>query len=133
MTTPYRPASLAELRDAVDASVVGGVALELVGRGSKRGLGRPVQAARILDLSALTGVRTYEPAELVLTAAAGTPLTEIETLLAAQNQMLAFEPPHWGELLKSPGAGSLGGAIACNLAGPRRVKIGAARDHFLGV
>lgn len=143
MTDPYRPQSLSELRDAVAASLDGGASLDVSGLGSKRALGRPIQAARGLELSLLSGVRSYEPAELVLTAAAGTPLAEIEALLASKNQMLAFEPPHLGQLLGSatsgtaasgtPGSGTLGGAIACNLAGPRRIKSGAARDHFLGV
>jgi glycolate oxidase FAD binding subunit len=133
MTGPQRPRTLSDLRDAVAEAAASGTALEVVGTGSKRALGRPVQAARVLDLSALTGVRFYEPAELVLTAAAATPLAEIEALLASKNQMLAFEPPHWDRLLGGSQPGSLGGALACNLAGPRRVKIGAARDHFLGV
>lgn len=133
MSDALRPSTLSDLRDVVAAAAAGGTSLEIIGRGSKRALGRPVQAARVLDLSALAGVRSYEPAELVLTAAADTPLAEIEALLAAQNQILAFEPPHWDALLDAPHAGSLGGAIACNLAGPRRIKSGAARDHFLGV
>ena len=133
MNDALRPSTLSDLCDMVAAAAAGGTSLEIIGRGSKRALGRPVQAARVLELSALAGVRSYEPAELVLTAAASTPLAEIEALLAAQNQILAFEPPHWDALLDAPHAGSLGGAIACNLAGPRRIKSGAARDHFLGV
>ncbi len=120
------------------ASLDGGASLDVSGLGSKRALGRPIQAARGLELSRLTGVRSYEPAELVLTAASGTPLAEVEALLASKDQMLAFEPPHLGGLLGSassgtPASGTLGGVLACNLAGPRRIKSGAARDHFLGV
>ncbi len=133
MNGPQRPQSLSDLRDAVAEAASAGTSLEVTGRGSKRALGRPIQAARALDVSALAGVRSYEPAELVLTAAAGTPLAEVEALLASKNQMLAFEPPHWEALLDSSQGGSLGGALACNLAGPRRIKSGAARDHFLGV
>jgi glycolate oxidase FAD binding subunit len=133
MSDALRPSTLSGLRDVVAEAAAGGTSLEIVGRGSKRRLGRPAQPARVLDLSALAGVRAYEPAELVLTAAAGTPLAEIEALLAARNQILAFEPPHWEALFESQHGGSLGGAIACNLAGPRRIKSGAARDHFLGV
>ena len=132
MSDTLRPRSLTELRDTVAAAVAGSTTLEVIGSGTKRDFGRPVQAARILDLSGLTGVRSYEPAELVLTAAAGTPLEEVETLLAGKGQMLGFEPPHLGALFGTGKAGTLGGAIAANLAGPRRIKLGAARDHFLG-
>ena len=108
--------------------------LEVVGGGSKRGLGRPVQAAHTLDLSRLTGITLYEPEELVLSARAGTKLSEIEAALAEKDQMLAFEPADLSPLLGSaPGSASIGGALACNLSGPRRIKAGAARDHFLGV
>src|SRR4051812_19326202 len=132
MTGSFRPESEAQLRDAVAACVADGAALEVVGLGTKRGFGRPMQTARLLDLSSIKGVRSYEPAELVLTAAAGTPLAEIEALLAAKKQMLEFEPPYLSALLGAASAGTLGGAVACNLAGPRRIKSGAARDHFLG-
>ena len=75
----------------------------------------------------------YEPEELVLSARAGTPLAEIEALVESKGQQLAFEPMDYGPILGGPaGAGSLGGALAANLSGPRRIKAGAARDHFLG-
>src|SRR5205085_8881773 len=106
--------------------------VEIVAGGSKRGLGRPLQTPHILDLSGLSGIRDYAPSELVLTAGAATPLAEIERVLAEHGQMLAFEPPDWRELLGDGGEPSLGGALACNLSGPRRIKAGAARDHFLG-
>ena len=121
-------------RDADDvAAIVAGAvrALEAVGGGSKRAVGRPV-AADVLDLAALAGVVTYEPAELVLTAHAATPLAAIETELAASGQRLAFEPPDFGALLGSARPQTLGGVLAANLAGSRRVAAGAARDHFLG-
>lgn len=133
MNDVLRPQTLDQLRDTVAAAASSSTTLEVAGRGSKRGFGRPVQAARLLDLSAFTGVREYEPAELVLTAGAATPLAEIEALLASKGQMLGFEPPDFGALLGAGEAGSLGGAIAANLGGPRRIKLGAARDHFLGV
>jgi glycolate oxidase FAD binding subunit len=107
--------------------------LEIVGQGSKRRLGRPVEADVVLELSALSGVKLYEPEELVLSAQAGTPLAEIEATVAASGQQLAFEPMDYGPLLGAPaGGGTLGGVVAANLSGPRRIKAGAARDHVLG-
>jgi glycolate oxidase FAD binding subunit len=78
-------------------------------------------------------VTLYEPEELVLSAKAGTPLAEIEALLAASGQELAFEPIDYGPLLgRERGRGTIGGTVAANLSGPRRIRAGAARDHFLG-
>jgi glycolate oxidase FAD binding subunit len=129
-----RPRNAAELEQAVQWALGSGKTLELVGRGSKRAIGRAAQWDATLDLSALTGVTLYEPAELVLSAKAGTPLAEIEALVASSGQQLAFEPIDYGPLLgAAEGAGSIGGALAGNLSGPRRIKAGAARDHFLGV
>src|SRR5437879_4854505 len=131
--TRFVPADLAELRDAVATALAAEEPLELVGGGSKRGLGRPLQTAHTLDLSRLAGIRDYAPSELVLTAGAATPLAEIERVLAENGQMLAFEPPRWCGLLGVEEASpTLGGVLACNLSGPRRIKAGAARDHFLG-
>jgi glycolate oxidase FAD binding subunit len=130
------PTDLGELRDAIAEALAAEEPLELVAGGTKRGLGRPLQLPRTLDLSRLSGIRDYQPSELVLTAAAATPLAEIEVALAAAGQMLAFEPPDWGVLLGLPESTAsrrtLGGVLAANLSGPRRIKFGAARDHFLG-
>jgi glycolate oxidase FAD binding subunit len=131
----FVPASLDELREAVATALAAEEPVEVVAGGSKRGLGRPLQVPHTLDLSGLAGVREYEPAELVLTAGTATPLDEIETLLDRHGQMLAFEPPDWRPLLgvtDRDARPTLGGTLACNLAGPRRIKAGAARDHFLG-
>jgi glycolate oxidase FAD binding subunit len=132
-------AELSKPRDAndVEAAVRWALAerkaLEIVGRGSKRAIGRPAQSDATLDLSGLTGVTLYEPEELVLSARAGTPVSEIEALVAARGQELAFEPMDYGPLLGvRTGQGSIGGVLASNLSGPRRIKSGAARDHFLG-
>jgi len=126
-------ADLNELREAVAEALAVEEPLEIVGGGSKRDLGRPMQAAHTLDLSRLSGIRDYAPSELVLTAGAATPLAEIERVLAENSQMLAFEPPGWGGLLGvEDAAPTLGGVLACNLSGSRRIKAGAARDHFLG-
>src|SRR5262245_52939932 len=102
-----------------------GEALEVIGSGTRRGLGRPVEAPHVLDVSAVRGVVAYEPEELILTALPGTPLREIEALLATRKQCLAFEPPYL------TGGGTLGGAVATGLSGPRRPKVGAVRDHVL--
>jgi len=99
--------------------------LAIVGGGTKHFLGREVQGEP-LALGDHCGVIDYHPEELVLTARAGTPLSELETLLAEQGQMFAFEPPHFGA------AATLGGTIAANLSGPRRAYAGAARDFVLG-
>ncbi len=129
-----KPCDGTEVEQAIQWAVAGGKALEVVGHGSKRAIGRAAQWDATLDLSGLSGVTLYEPAELVLSARAGTPLAEIEALVAASGQELAFEPMDYGSLLGiAAGAGTIGGVLAANLSGPRRVKAGAARDHFLGV
>jgi glycolate oxidase FAD binding subunit len=132
MTDPLKPRDAKEVEAAVQWAVAEQKPLEIVAAGSKRGIGRPSQSDVTLDLSGLSGVTLYEPEELVLSARAGTPLAEIEALVAAHGQELAFEPMDYGPLLGG-GAGTIGGVIAANLSGPRRIKAGAARDHFLGV
>jgi glycolate oxidase FAD binding subunit len=132
----FSPTTLDELRDTVGDALAAEEPLEIVAGGTKRELGRPLQLPRTLDLSGLAGIRDYEPSELVLTAGSATRLDEIDAALAAAGQMLAFEPPDWGALYGLPpeaaGRCTLSGVIACNLSGPRRIKSGAARDHFLG-
>ena len=132
--TAFTPSTAEEVREVVAWAAAEAAPLEVLGHGSKRGIGRPVQAAHALDLSRLSGVTLYEPEELILAARAGTPLAEVEALLAARGQQLAFEPMDCGPLLGGPaGRGTLGGAVAANLSGPRRLKAGAARDHVLGI
>src|SRR5438270_1936637 len=130
------PANLDELRDAIGEALAVEEPLEVVAGGSKRGLGRPLQLPRMLDLSRLAGIRDYQSSELVRSAGEATKIAEIETALAEAGQMLAFEPPDLGALFGLPAyigrRRTLGGALACNLSGPRRIKAGAARDHFLG-
>jgi glycolate oxidase FAD binding subunit len=131
--TRFRPTEERALVEIVAAAIAEEEPVEIVAGGSKRGLGRPIQAPHVLDVGAFSGIRAYEPEELVLTAGAATPLAEIEQALESKGQMLAFEPPDWRALLGSDGTSpTLGGAIAANLAGPRRIRQGAARDHFLG-
>ncbi|MBV9784909.1 MAG: glycolate oxidase subunit GlcE [Acidisphaera sp.] len=129
----FRPADARQVGEIIAWAAGEEQPLELLGGGSKRGIGRPMQVEHVLDLSALSGIGDYEPAELVLTAAAATPLAEIEAALAASRQVLSFEPTDWRALLGSEAsAQTIGGVLSCNLAGPRRIRSGAARDHFLG-
>src|SRR5215204_2510994 len=133
MADNLKPRDATDVEHAVQWALGEGKALEIVGQGSKRAIGRPAQTDLTLDLSGLSGVTLYEPEELVLSAKAGTPLAEIEALVASKNQMLAFEPMNYGPILGGvPERGTIGGALAANLSGPRRIKTGAARDHFLG-
>ncbi len=134
MEETFKPETTEQTVEAVAWAAAEEAPLEIVGMGSKRGLGRPVQASQGLNLSGLSGILLYEPEELILSARAGTPLAEIEAALTEKSQIMAFEPPDFGPLLGTGAdAGSIGGVLACNLSGSRRIKAGAARDHFLGV
>ncbi len=134
MSEVLKPTSDEQVREAVAWAASEEIPLEVVAMASKAELGRPMQTQHSLDLSDLSGITLYEPAELVLSARAGTPLSEIEAVLAESNQQLAFEPPDLGPLFGGASSGAtLGGVVATNLAGPRRFKTGAARDHVLGV
>src|SRR6202051_3020313 len=133
MADSLKPRDAAEVEQTIRAALADGKTLELIGRGTKRTIGRAAQWDATLNLSGLSGVTLYEPEEMVLSAKAGTPLAEIEALAESKGQQLAFEPMGHGPVLGLPeAAGSLGGALAANLSGPRRIKAGAARDHFLG-
>ena len=116
---------LQEFRARIAAAHAARAPLRLRGSGSKDWYGQTV-AGEVLDTRAYAGIVDYEPSELVVTARCGTPLAELEQVLAAQNQMLAFEPPHFG-----PGA-TVGGMVASGLSGPRRQGAGALRDFVLG-
>ena len=133
MPDNLKPGDAKDVEAALQWALAEGRALELIGQGSKRAIGRPAQTDITLDLSGLSGVTLYEPEELVLSAKAGTPLAEVEALVASKGQQLAFEPMDYGPILGGPvGRGTIGGALAANLSGPRRIKAGAARDHLLG-
>jgi glycolate oxidase FAD binding subunit len=133
MADTLEPRDAKDVESAVQWALAQKKSIEIVGHGTKRALGRPAQVDATLDLAALTGVTLYEPEELVLSARAGTPLAEIEALLDGKAQQLAFEPMDYGPLLGgASGQATIGGALAANLSGPRRIKAGAARDHFLG-
>jgi len=126
--TTFTPTTAQEVLNIVRWAAAEETPLEILGHGSKRGIGRPVQTEHVLDLSQLSGITLYEPEELVLSAKAGTPISEIEGLLAEHNQQFAFEPMDYGPLLGGEsGRGTIGGMLGANLSGPRRIKAGAAR------
>ncbi|EFO34558.1 glycolate oxidase, subunit GlcE [Roseibium sp. TrichSKD4] len=134
MDAILKPRTAEEICDVVKWAAAEEQPLEVIGSGSKRSLGRPVQAAHVLDLSDYSGVEVYEPAELVLTVKAGTPIKEIEKLVDDNGQELSFEPMDYGPLLgQAKEEGTIGGLIGANVSGPRRIKAGAARDHILGL
>lgn len=115
------------LCEQVEQAAASNTALRIQGGNSKAFYGRSSNAAQeMLSLSDYRGIINYEPTELVITAAAGTPLSELEQILSEQNQMLPFEPPHFGA------EATLGGTIACGFSGPRRPYAGSARDYVLG-
>ena len=114
-----------QLAQAVRNAAAARTALAIHGSGSKRFLSGEIRGVP-LDMTQHRGIVSYEPTELVITARAGTSLGDIEAALAEKNQMLAFEPPHFGA------QATLGGTIACNLSGPRRPYAGSARDFILG-
>lgn len=122
--TPATEAELAELVRSANAPLV-------VRGGGTRAIGT-VQG-KALDTSALTGVQLYEPGALTIVARAGTPMAEIEATLAAENQHLPFEVPDMRGLLGRTGASTIGGVVAANASGPRRVQVGACRDSLIGV
>lgn len=111
-----------------------GVGVEIVGGGSKRGIGRPSSAAHVLSTSMMRGITLYEPNELVMSARAGTPLSDVAAQLARNNQMLAFEPAEYAGVLGTDAQNAtIGSVFAMNASGSRRISAGAARDHLLGV
>jgi glycolate oxidase FAD binding subunit len=122
--TVYTPTTIDDLSEIIMSAME---PFEIVGKGSKRQLGYPVEAENTIDLSKFSGVIAYEPEELIIEAGAATRLADVQKLLDSKNQMLAFEPPLMFE------NATLGGILGCNLSGPRRLTAGAARDHILGV
>jgi glycolate oxidase FAD binding subunit len=128
-----------EIAAAITAANATGEPLLVCGNATKLGMLRPVQAARRVSTASLTGITLYSPKELVLSARAGTPLPEIEAALAANGQHLIAEPPDLTALLggtERPANNTpqtIGGIVAANISGPRRIAWGAMRDHVLGV
>ncbi len=131
MTETFKPHTPGEIEEILRCAIAGKTPLEILGGGSKRGYGRPVEAGHALDLSQFAGIVNYEPNELVMSARPGTLVADIEAALSPNRQQLLFEPADFGPLLGTTG-GTIGGVVACNLAGPRRIRAGATRDHVLG-
>ena len=130
--TVLAPANEAALEAIIAEAAENRAPLAIEGGGT-RAIGWPVQAAQRLTTRAMTGVTLYEPSELVLSARAGTPLAEIEALLAGKRQRFAFEPADYRPLLGTEGEPTIGGVAASNASGPRRIQAGAARDHMIGI
>src|SRR5471032_1003685 len=125
MTTESYSHSAAQFSKRIRVATEAGTPLRLRGGGSKDWYGQTPQG-EVLDTLAYAGIVSYEPTELVITARCGTPLAEIEALLAQHNQMLPFEPPHFGS------GATLGGMLASGLSGTSRQAVGALRDFVLG-
>jgi len=120
------PDTLTALAEAIRAAAADGRPLRIRGGGTKDFYGQSL-AGEILNTRGYAGIVAYDPTELVVTVRGGTPLAELEAALARKNQMLPFEPPHFGA------DATVGGAVAAGLAGPRRAAAGAVRDFVLGV
>ncbi|MBL6079735.1 FAD-binding protein [Belnapia sp. T18] len=133
MTSLIAPADEAGVAAAVAEAAAADEPLAVEGRGTKRAMLRPVQAARTLSLRNLSGITLYRPQELILSARAGTPLPEIEAALAERGQQVIAEPPGLGALFGTGEPPTLGGLVATNLSGPRRITAGAMRDHVMGI
>mgnify|MGYP001767344883 CR=1 FL=1 len=131
--THYAPTTEAEVVEAVRAARAAKTTLRIVGGGTRGGYGRPVVADATLSLASLTGITLYEPAEMVIGAWAGTPLTEIEQLLAKNRHMLPFEPVDYRPIYGWQGEPTIGAVAAGNFSGSRRISAGAARDNLIGV
>ena len=124
--------TLLQITDRIQAAAAARTPLRLRSGGSKDFYGEPPQG-ELLDLSALRGITSYEPTELVVTVRAGTPLVELEAALAGKGQCLAFEPPHFGTSEGQPGSATVGGMVAAGLSGPARASVGSVRDYVLGL
>lgn len=133
MASVLTPATEAEAADLVRDHATRKAPLHIRGGGTRTGFGNPVAADVTLSSRGLTGIAEYNPAEMVITARAGTPVAEIEAALAANGQAMAFEPLDHRGAMGTSGTPTIGGLFAVNSSGPRRFTAGAARDHLLGV
>jgi len=129
-----RPVDEREFAQILTQASADATTIEIKGAGSKDGIGRPMATAMRLSTRALRGLTLYEPNEMVMAARAGTPLAQLEASLAERGQMLAFEPADLAAAVAGEAdAATIGGVFATNSSGPRRIAVGAARDHLLGV
>jgi glycolate oxidase FAD binding subunit len=129
-----RPVDEREFARVLAEATATATSVEVTGGGSKRNIGRPLACAVNLSTKSLRGITLYEPGEMVMSARAATPLAQIEETLAARRQMLAFEPIELAAIAAGdPGTATIGGVFASNTSGARRIKVGAARDHLLGL
>ncbi|HZB36579.1 MAG TPA: FAD-binding protein, partial [Beijerinckiaceae bacterium] len=131
--TPLTPTCESDACAIIADAAARRMPLAVAGGGTKAGIGRPAQTEATLSSAALTGVTLYEPAELVIAALAGTPLSEVVRALADRGQQLPFEPADYRALLGSSGKPTIGAVAAANVSGPRRIMAGAARDSLIGV
>ncbi|HEY8381932.1 MAG TPA: glycolate oxidase subunit GlcE [Microvirga sp.] len=131
--THHTPSNEADASALIAEAAARRAPLSIAGSGTKAGIGRPAQTEATISSSALTGITLYEPAELVIAARAGTPLSEVVRTLAERGQELPFEPLDYRPLLGSKGEPTIGAVAAANLSGPRRIMAGAARDSLIGV
>lgn len=128
----HRPTDTETLAALITDAAGRGARCEIRGGGSKVAMGAP-RDAEIIDMRGFAGVIDYDPPELVLTVRAGTPLAEVQRLVASEGQMLAFEPYDHSALLDGEaGQATIGGVVAAGVAGPQRLTMGGARDHLLG-
>ncbi|MCW3477442.1 FAD-binding protein [Limobrevibacterium gyesilva] len=127
------PGDEAGIAEAITAAHASGKPVLVCGNASKSGLLRPVQAAATLSTRALSGITLYSPQELIISARAGTKLADVAAAVAGKGQYIIAEPPDFSALLGSGAEPTLGGVVAANLSGPRRVAWGAMRDHVMGV
>ena len=129
----FNPSSREEIAEIIRNCYKKNIPLEINGSKSKNKSGRNFQAEKTLDLTSYSGIIDYKPEELYIKVKAGTPINSIIEELDKHDQQLAFEPVDFGFLFNGKSNnGTIGGVISCNFAGPRRFKVGSARDHLLG-
>jgi len=129
----YAPETEQQAREVVQWAVADDKSMALQGKNSKREFGLATATDCVVSMAGLRGILAYHPEELIMTALPGTPIEEINKALATHNQYLAFEPLSLHKLYHTEHEGTIGGVFAGNLAGPRRIKSGGARDHILGI